>query len=488
MVMAEKYGVFISYSRQDEIVASRIAKELKSNGVPAYRDLERLEAGSVWAPALTQAIDGSAAVAVLLSEASVISPAVLKEVQYSLAKNKALIPVIIRGKAADLEGPVVDLIRDRHWMSLVNRQGSLASLNPLIRAAKRHWGRIAPVIAFSNLKGGVGKTTLAAQISSALAARGRYSILMIDLDPQANLTQFVLTHEKQAELVEEDQSVLSLFEKSLVYGAPSPRTILTSFDNGAIEHPDIERIATKLENSALGEYAELPDENGSVYIVPGQFELVKYTLPQAATYLPQLEANFAKTLHEARKVFDAVIIDLNPSSSFMIKCALSHATHVICPIRPDMYSVQGLTGLKKLIDSAFALTSPPKILALLNAVPSWDDDFVSKVRSALTDPALAQQLVSDKKTGQAAKVIGRFLRSSGDTHVLKNWTPETSILKAYFAEPKTTYFSLLAEHPYSGPYGRRLASRLSELATEIAHLTQLDPLDDHDSGRHSQEA
>ncbi|WP_430403138.1 AAA family ATPase [Hyphomonas sp.] len=486
--MAANYGVFISYSRQDELVAKRIFDALNSNGVPAYRDLDGLEAGSVWAPALTQALDGSEAVAILLSEASVNSPAVLKEVEYAIAKNKALIPVIIRGKAGDLDGPVVELLHDRHWMSLVNRRGAISSLDPLIRAAKRHWGRIAPVIAFSNLKGGVGKTTLAAQISSALAAKGRYSILMIDLDPQANLTQFVLTHERHAELVGEDQSVLSLFEKSLVYGAPSPRTTLTNFNGGAIEHPEISRVACEVGNSSLGDYAQVSDDSGSVFIVPGQFELVKYTLPQAANYLPQLEANFAKSLHEARKVFDAVIIDLNPSSSFMIKCALTHATHIVCPIRPDMYSVQGLTGLKKLIDSAFALSNPPKIISLLNAVPSWDDDFVSKIRSALKNPSLAKQLVADKKTGQAAKVIGRFLRNPSDTHVLENWIPETTMLKAYFAEPKSGGFFTISRHSSSGPYGQRLASRLSGIATEIAEFTKLDPLDGQDSGRHSKKA
>ncbi len=486
--MAAKYGVFISYSRQDEIVAKRVFNELNSNGVPAYRDLDRLQPGSSWAPALIEAIDGSEAVAILLSEASVTSPAVLKEVQYAIEKNKALIPVLIRGKTGDLEGPVVDLIQDRHWMSVTNKRGAVSSLNPLIRAAKRHWGRIAPVIAFSNLKGGVGKTTLAAQISSALAGKGRYSILMIDLDPQANLTQFVLTHEQQAELVGEDQSVLSLFEKSLVYGAPSPRTTLTAFNGGAIEHPEIERIAYRIGNSVLGEYAEVAEESGSVFIVPGQFELVKYTLPQAAAYLPQLEANFAKSLHEARKVFDAVIIDLNPSSSFMIKCALSHATHVICPIRPDMYSVQGLTGLRRLIDSAFGLSSPPKILTLLNAVPSWDDEFVSKIKAALNDVPLARQLVADKKNGQAAKVIGTFLRDPGDTHVMKNWIPDTTMLKTYFAKPKTAGFFSIARHSSSGTYGQRLALRLSEIASEVVELTKLDPLDGQDSGRNSKKA
>src|SRR5688572_6591606 len=44
------------------------------------------------------------------------------------------------------------------------------------------------VISFMNYKGGVGKTTIAANIGAGLAARGQ-KVLLIDLDPQANLTE-----------------------------------------------------------------------------------------------------------------------------------------------------------------------------------------------------------------------------------------------------------------------------------------------------------
>jgi len=43
------------------------------------------------------------------------------------------------------------------------------------------------VISISNVKGGVGKTTTAAVLSAGLTAKG-YKVLMIDSDPQTNLT------------------------------------------------------------------------------------------------------------------------------------------------------------------------------------------------------------------------------------------------------------------------------------------------------------
>ncbi|MBW7998075.1 MAG: ParA family protein [Candidatus Glassbacteria bacterium] len=50
-------------------------------------------------------------------------------------------------------------------------------------------------ISFINMKGGVGKTTLAIQVAHA-ADRADYKTLAVDLDPQANLSQALLTPEK----------------------------------------------------------------------------------------------------------------------------------------------------------------------------------------------------------------------------------------------------------------------------------------------------
>ena len=50
-----------------------------------------------------------------------------------------------------------------------------------------------PVIAVLNLKGGVGKTTLAAHVFREVWASKRISILLVDLDPQYNLSQQLLS-------------------------------------------------------------------------------------------------------------------------------------------------------------------------------------------------------------------------------------------------------------------------------------------------------
>lgn len=436
-----------------------------------------------------EGISQSRCLVVLLSPDSVVSDEVLAEIDAAERLNKPIIPVIVRGNYDAIDGPVKERIALIHGHDATSERGTLGDIRPLLRALKRQAGRVAPVIAFSNLKGGVGKTTLAAQIASAIAAKDRYSILVIDLDPQANLTQLVLKPERHAELVSEDQSVLSLFEQSLVYGAHSPRSSLTSVSSVPIAKPEISRIATHVQQSNLSRRTARQHEFGSVNLVPGQFELVKYTLPTASQALLTLRSNFERAIFEARKDYDAVLIDLNPSSSFMIQCALSCATHIVCPIKPDIYSVQGLQGLKRLIGSAFALEQPPQIISLLNGIPSWEEYYLRRIEKHLDSPNELSKLASDRKKEQAICVVADLLRSDMQgVQLLRTHVPDTAMLQAYSDEAGSLDFVRLAQHLFSGPYGTKLAKRLSTIASEIIAITGMDALRDSDTSSAAQEA
>ena len=487
--MVNKSAAFLSYSHSDGFVAQRLVTGLKDQGLPIFQDVQGLSPGEPWKPAIKQAIEQASCLVVLLSPESANSKEVLDEIEHAERTRTPIIPAVIRGSMNTLDGPVVERLRLLHCLQLAGPKGEVRDLRPLLRAIKRRYGVMSPVIAFSNLKGGVGKTTLAAQLSSALSNMDRFSILMIDLDPQANLTQFVISTNKHAELVDEDRSVLSLFERSLVYGSPSPRKSLTICSTAKIEAPEIHRIAYEVGNSTLSEISGARDNGGSVYIIPGQFELVKYTLPTASNALPQLEVNFAESIQEARREYDAVIFDLNPSSSFMIKCALSHATHIVCPIQPDIYSVQGLDGLKSLVERAFALAQPPEILAVLNAIPSWEPDLIPHIRQSAGDARQLRQLDNNGKLMPAIKLICDLLRKEPKLcRVLDTHIPDTQMLRAYRDNRDAAGFFSLARHLFRGPYGSRLASRLEILAKDIARTTELDLLDVEKSSRTAQEA
>jgi chromosome partitioning protein len=73
-----------------------------------------------------------------------------------------------------------------------------------------------PVIAVLNLKGGVGKTTLAAHVFRELFVAERLSILLVDLDPQYNLSQQLLAPPAYDMLVSQEKTALRLFEPAPV--------------------------------------------------------------------------------------------------------------------------------------------------------------------------------------------------------------------------------------------------------------------------------
>ena len=71
------------------------------------------------------------------------------------------------------------------------------------------------VISTINLKGGVGKTTTTAALAEFLSAEFRKKVLVIDLDPQTNLTTVLIGEEKWKELNDAGFTLASLFTDAL---------------------------------------------------------------------------------------------------------------------------------------------------------------------------------------------------------------------------------------------------------------------------------
>lgn len=473
--MAES-AAFISYAREDVFIAERVRKALLEYHLPVFQDLTSIRPGEAFRNEIAEGIRQSRCLVVLVSNHSVASTEVPLEVEIAQRFNIPVVPVVLDERAVEHPSPLLSLIADLQWIHHpIATRGKLSNLAAVIRAVRRRWAPTAPVIAFSNLKGGVGKTTLAAHLSSCLTHLNELSILMIDLDPQSNLSQFVLPQARLEELIEHDRSVLSLFEKSLVYNSASPRRSLFDVSSELISEPNVFGVCDEVESSEFARLVQGADRK-PVFIIPGQFELVKYTLPRNAHALNILKENFARSIAAARREFDAIIIDLNPSSSFMIECALTAATHVVCPIRPDKYSVQGLKGLRTLIDTAFGLARPPEIMPLFNGVPTWDENFVTRIGEAISVPEKLGLLFKDEKTGAAAAAIASVL-SEGQSikSVIHAPIPETPMLKAYHEARAGGFFSL-ARFERSGSYGARLGQRLMNAATEIARIAKADSL------------
>lgn len=88
--------VFVSYAREDQEFARKLAKDLRQQKIDIWLDQIDIRAGELWDQAVEAALTNSSAVVVVLTPASVASRMVLDEVLYALEENKLVTPVLYK--------------------------------------------------------------------------------------------------------------------------------------------------------------------------------------------------------------------------------------------------------------------------------------------------------------------------------------------------------------------------------------------------------
>lgn len=177
---------------------------------------------------------------------------------------------------------------------------------------------MAKIISLLNHKGGVGKTTSAINIGAGLVELGKRALL-IDLDPQANLT-------------------LSLGiprQKFTIYEAVRGESELVPFN----VKDGLDVVTSSLDLS--GAEMELINEAGREYILRELFE----------------------PLHDD---YDYIIIDCPPSLGLLTLNALTSSDYVVIPLQTEFLALQGLTKIKQVIDKVkFRLNKKLDILGVI---------------------------------------------------------------------------------------------------------------------------
>lgn len=158
------------------------------------------------------------------------------------------------------------------------------------------------VISISNHKGGVGKTTSAINIGAGLNMLSK-RVLLIDLDPQANLSQ----------------SLEILEPKSTIYGAIRGIAPITPIE--VINGLDV--VASTLDLS--GAEVELSGEAGREYILK---ELIE----------------------PLRSSYDYILIDSPPSLGLLTINAFTASDKVLIPLQAEYLALQGLSKLLEVVD------------------------------------------------------------------------------------------------------------------------------------------
>jgi chromosome partitioning protein len=185
------------------------------------------------------------------------------------------------------------------------------------------------IIAITNQKGGVGKTTTAINLSAALASKGRKTLL-VDLDPQSNSSM----------------SYLDIHELRL--------SMYDALTEDQVHIADIVRPAEKIENLS---------------IAPSTIALAKIE----AKLIGELDSQYRlkDELQRIQEEFDYVIIDTPPTLGIITVNALVAATHVLIPIQASYFALEGTDDLLETIDKIKVRANPE--LQILGALITMYD-------------------------------------------------------------------------------------------------------------------
>jgi len=202
------------------------------------------------------------------------------------------------------------------------------------------------IISVSNQKGGVSKTGVSFNLGAALALKHDKKVLLIDNDPQANLSEY-LKYEPDGE------PTLT----HLVMTVCTGRTLTPEYVKSAVRHSD----------------------TAGVDYIPADINLANSeTLMQTAisreTVLRRILANV--------EGYDFVIIDCLPSLGTLLINALTAANKLLIPVQTQKFSLDGLQALNNLYEQIKTAINPS--ITMLGVLPTMVDR-TSVSRNALEE-------------------------------------------------------------------------------------------------------
>ncbi len=330
--------------------------------------------GDVDHEAIHTAIDDAFAMVVLVSGSSVRSKAVQVQIQRAQERGLTLIP--IRADNARLSRLFKSALADQLTDSLAD-EGALKRLTEKVR---KRYERRCPVITVMNLKGGVGKTTVSSQLFGTWQALLGGRTLLIDLDPQYNLTQTFFNMDFADESAAKDKSVISLFERSRLHAADaaSPANSWTRIETEPIPPLPREKIAHDLISQT--------GPGGRFDLISGQFEISKYAFASNPASLAMVGSNFRRMIDHYRSEYDLIVFDTNPNATFLTRCALEAADRVLAPMHPDMYSLRGVRLLNHVMNELVSEDKRPDLSVLFNGVRRQEQtNFEADARNGVYD-------------------------------------------------------------------------------------------------------
>jgi len=209
------------------------------------------------------------------------------------------------------------------------------------------------VLAIANQKGGVGKTTTAINLATALAAVGE-RVLIIDLDPQGNASTGIGVSRKDREI--------SSFDVLMGEMSVAQASVMTEVPNVAIVPSTLDLLGVELS------IADRPDR--------------AFRLRDALIKIDVLQINGGRVSY--------VLIDCPPSLNLLTINALSAADAVLVPLQCEFFALEGLSQLLQTIEQIRTTLNPRLyiqgvVMTMYDKRNNLSDQVLSDVRQEMGD-------------------------------------------------------------------------------------------------------
>ncbi len=245
-----------------------------------------------------------------------------------------------------------------------------------------------PVLMFMNMKGGVGKTTLAVELSRTLAYTYDKDVLLIDYDPQANASLAFFDAGAYFELLGDGKSVADCL-------MPARQTTDPFSIIGTIPSHDVDSRTFSVKVRSWYYPNDRGKKAGRLDLIPGNLELMRLALNVLTSDTEmRLLSRWNALVDSAKRHYDCIVVDCHPAGSFFTKSALLASNAAIVPVTSDAYAATGLNMMRGHMEMWEKAGGAKDFLVIFNdAHKSWDNSVELDIRG---DDRFADRCLSNR--------------------------------------------------------------------------------------------